>query len=88
MLFNFDSKEFFDFVKKDLASNANVRIEVPVPLTSYITENFTRSIYFQKEHDTISEYYFSNNQAYDSNDIWAFLINTIKLLNDSLSALC
>lgn len=84
-LFNiFKSKQQsrFDFVKKDLASNANVKIEVPVPLTSYITENFTRSIYFQKEHDTISEYYFSNNQAYDSNDIWAFLINTIKLFND------
>lgn len=84
-LFNiFKSKEQsrFDFVKKDLASNANIKIEVPVPLTSYLTENFSRSTYFQKEYDTISEYYFSNNQAYDSNDIWAFLINTIKLFND------
>lgn len=76
-LFQSQKESRFDFVQKDVATNSNIKIDVPTRLSSLISKKFIRSVLYKKERDEIIEYYFSKRNAYDSNDIWSFLINTL-----------
>ena len=76
-LFQSQKESRFDFVQKDVATNSNIKIDVPTRLSSLISKKFIRSVRYKKERDEIIEYYFSKRNAYDSNDIWSFLINTL-----------
>ena len=76
-LFQSPKESRFDFVQKDVATNSNIKIDVPTRLSSLISKKFIRSVLYKKERDKIIEYYFSKRNAYDSNDIWSFLINTL-----------
>ena len=72
------NKSRFSFVnEKDNNINSIYKIEVPISLQHFISENLRYSIICKKEQNEIIDYYFSH--SYDSNNIWGYLISTLNM---------
>jgi hypothetical protein len=72
------NKSRFSFVnEKDTNINSIYKIEVPISLQHFISENLRYSIISKKEQNEIIDYYFSH--SYDSNNIWGYLISTLNM---------
>ena len=73
------NKSRFNFVidKDDNNKNSIYKIEVPIPVQHFISENLRYSIISRREQNEIIDYYFSH--SYESDDIWGYLISTLNM---------
>ena len=68
----------FSFVNdKDNNKNSIYKIEVPIPVQHFISENLRYSIISRREQNEIIDYYFSH--SYEIDDIWGYLISTLNM---------
>ena len=70
----------FDFVNKE---DKNTE-KIPNQINEFLTQQFRRSILYNKEKTELNDYYFSlkENNSLDSNDSWSSLVSTLKMWND------
>ena len=73
------NKSRFNFVndKEDNNKNSIYKIEVPIQVQHFISENLRYSIISRREQNEIIDYYFSH--SYESDDIWGYLISTLNM---------
>ena len=83
-LYNKKDQSRFDFVVHNTNTiNDEHTIYIPDKISDFISENFKRSVLFQKEQDEVSQYYFAmSNKGKDAEDRWSSLISTLEMYSN------
>ena len=83
-MYNKKDQSRFDFVVHNTNTiNDEHTIYIPDKISDFISENFKRSVLFQKEQDEVSQYYFAmSNKGKDAEDRWSSLISTLEMYSN------